>query len=137
MGSIDVQSPPLPAPFNARLAGNLPASDGRSAEAKFRTRLRDALIRHIGSNPSITQSALIDLAVDTALEIEKMKCRRAENGSLSLHDHKAFLAYANAYRRNLVALGLKGVSERPPRLLGHRLINRIQILADASFTSAR
>jgi hypothetical protein len=80
---------------------------------------------------------LIDLAVDTALEIEKMKCRRAENGSLSLHDHKAFLAYANAYRRNLVALGLKGVSERPPRLLGHRLINRIQILADASFTSAR
>jgi hypothetical protein len=116
MGNIDAQSPPLPAPFNARLAGRLPATDGRSAEAQFCRRMRAALVRHIGNRPSITQSALIDLAVDTALEIERMKCRRGEGGSLSIHDHKAFLAYVNAFRRHLVALGLKGPAERPQTL---------------------
>ena len=107
----------LPWEFNSRSTGTLPASDGRSREAQFRKRLRTALEQHIGGKPSITQNVLIALAVDTALEIERMKARRdANGGSLTIHDHKAFLGFVNSYRRHLVALGLDGAATQPPDL---------------------
>lgn len=81
--------------------------DGRTREAQFRRKMRGALAAHVGGTPSIAQEMLIDLAVDTAFEVEIMKSRRAELGSLSDHDHRHFLAYCNSYRRTLVALGVK------------------------------
>ena len=90
--------------------------DGRTREARFIATLRADLVRHVGGSPSVAEAELIDMAVDSAFEIEAMKRRRANGGSLSLHDHRAFLAYQNAYRRTLSVLGLKGVAERPPSL---------------------
>jgi hypothetical protein len=86
--------------------------DGRSREARFRKALRAQLVQHVGGKPSVTQAALIELAVDTALQIELMKQARAENGSLTPHDHRVFLAWQNTYRRTLGQLGMRG--EAPP-----------------------
>src|ERR1035437_3789433 len=70
--------------------------DGRTREARFVATLRADLIRHVGGHPSATQAELIEMATDIAFEIEAMKRRRAERDStLSLHDHRAFLAYQN------------------------------------------
>ncbi len=57
--------------------------DGRSREARFRKQLRAELVRHVGNRPSAVLQQLIDLAVDTAFQIELMRQNRAENGALS------------------------------------------------------
>ncbi|HUA81239.1 MAG TPA: hypothetical protein VL997_12755 [Dyella sp.] len=88
--------------------------DGRSREARYRRDLRAELMRHVGNAPSATQEVLIDIAVDTAFEIEAMKARRGDDGTLSLHDHRAMLAYQNTLRRTMTALGIKGAAQRGP-----------------------
>lgn len=87
--------------------------DGRSREARFRKQLRAELVRHVGSRPSGVQQQLIDLAVDTAFQIELMRQNRAENGALAEHSHRVMLAWANIYRRVLLQLGLTGVADKP------------------------
>jgi hypothetical protein len=99
--------------------------DGRTREARFIAALRADLIRHVGGSPSVTEAELIDMACDTAFEIEAMKRRRAErDATLSLHDHKAFLAYQNTLRRTLAQLGMKGAAERPRTLAEHLAASR-------------
>jgi hypothetical protein len=100
-----------------RARNGLTKMDGRTREARFVRDLRASLIRHVGSSPSATQAALITMAVDTAFEIELMKRRRAErDATLSMHDHRAFLAYQNTLRRTLAQLGMKSAAEKPPTL---------------------
>jgi len=108
--------PMPPRSGRARLA----TFDGRTREARFIATLRADLILHVGGSPSVTEAELIDMACDTAFEIEAMKRRRAErDATLSLHDHKAFLAYQNTLRRTLAQLGMKGAAERPRTLAEH------------------
>lgn len=96
--------------------------DGRTREARFIATLRADLVRHVGGSPSITEAELIDMAVDIAFEIEAMKRRRAErDATLSLHDHRTFLAYQNTFRRTLAQLGMKA-AERPALSLAERLL---------------
>lgn len=90
--------------------------DGRSREARYRKKLRAQLVRHVGNSPSATQEALIELAIDTAFQIELMKRSRDDNGALTSHDHRVFLAWQNTYRRTLAQLGMKGASTQPPSL---------------------
>jgi hypothetical protein len=108
----DVRQMP-PHPGRTRLA----KLDGRTREARFIAKLRADLVRHVGGSPSITEAELIDMACDIAFEIEAMKRRRADrDATLSLHDHRAFLAYQNTFRRTLAALGMKGAEARPQSL---------------------
>jgi hypothetical protein len=90
--------------------------DGRSREARFRRDLRAQLVQHVGGAPSATQAALIELAVDTSLQIELMKRRRDEAGALTPHDHHVFLAWLNTLSRTMRQLGLKGAAEHSPSL---------------------
>jgi hypothetical protein len=113
---LDTTSPPLQPPINTTSRGKIPAADGRSREAIFRKRLRQALLGHLGGNATVTQTCLIDAAIEIASEIEAMKLRRDERGALSLHDTKAFLAYQNTYRRHLLALGIKGAPTPAPSI---------------------
>jgi hypothetical protein len=116
---LDTTSPPDLPPTDARTRGKLPASDGRSWQALFRKRIRMGLLKQIGGTPCTTQLCIIDAATEIGLELEVMKRRRDERGGLSLHDTRAFLAYTNAYRRHLVALGLKEAPRRPASLQEH------------------
>jgi hypothetical protein len=111
---LDTTSPQPPPALNTRSRGKVPPHDGRSREAIFRKRLRQALLGHLGGNATVTQTCLIDAAIEIASEIEAMKLRRDECGALSLHDTKVFLAYQNTYRRHLLALGIKGAPSRTP-----------------------
>lgn len=109
---LDTTSPQLPPALSTRSRGKVPAADGRSWQSIFRKRLRGALLGHLGGNATVTQTCLIDAAIEIASEIEAMKLRRDERGALSLHDTKAFLAYQNTYRRHLLALGIKAAPSR-------------------------
>jgi hypothetical protein len=102
--------------IGTRSAGKVPSHDGRSWQALFRKRLRASLLQHLGGRATITQNCLIDAAVDIALELEVMRRRRDENGGLTMHDARAFLAYQNTFRRHLLALGFKATQQRTTTL---------------------
>jgi hypothetical protein len=113
---LDTTSPQLPSSLSSRSRGKVPSHDGRSWQSIFRKRLRQALLGHLGGNATVTQTCLIDAAIEIASEIEAMKSRRDERGALSLHDTKAFLAYQNTYRRHLLALGIKAAPAPTPTI---------------------
>jgi hypothetical protein len=81
--------------------------DGRTKEARFRKKLRGELTAHVGDKPTIMQASLIDLVIDTALQIERLKAQNFASNGPKQGDHKTFLATVNAMRRHLVALGLE------------------------------
>jgi len=90
--------------------------DGRSKEARFKKTMRASLAAHVGNKPSAVQSALIELAIDTAFQIELMKRHRDASGALTAHDHRQFLAWANTLSRTLRQLGMEGAAESGPDL---------------------
>ncbi len=100
-------------PWNAR--GLLPYSrpvalatlDQRTREARLIRETRAELVRHLGGNPSATQAAMIEQAVQLRLRLAVMDRKFAEGGEQTLHDSRTYLAWSGSYTRLLARLGLE------------------------------
>jgi len=90
--------------------------DQRTKEAKLlRETLRD-LTRHVGGHPSATQRALIERAAWLTLHVVQLDAKAADNGGMSDHSARQYLAWSNSLTRTLRELGLKGLAEHAPTL---------------------
>jgi len=89
--------------------------DGRTREAALLRTTREALVAHVGGQPSAVQSVLIERAAILALRLAVMDAK-APGGALTERDAREYLCWHNAYVRTLRELGIKGVPERGPTL---------------------
>ena len=124
-------SAPCPQPAAKRTAWNAraivpynrPAAlgklDQRTKEARLMREAHAELVAHVGGNPSATQSALIDQAVQIKLRLAVMDRKFAESHAQTDHDSRQYLAWANSFTRLLRQLGLKGAPERAPDLASY------------------
>ena len=90
--------------------------DGRTREGRLVRDTRSALIAHIGGQPSATQRALVERAVQLTLRIASMDRKFAETGVQTEHDSRTYLAWSASLSRALRDLGMKGVAEKPRTL---------------------
>jgi hypothetical protein len=87
--------------------------DGRTKEAALMRRVRADLIAHVGGLPTVTQRLLIERAVVLSLRVAQIDAKILAGESLTLHDSNFALAWNNALRRTLVALGIEPARSRP------------------------
>ncbi len=81
--------------------------DGRRREAKLMQEARAELVQHLGGNPSATQAAMIEQAVQLRLRLAVMDRKFAEGCEQTLHDSRTYLAWSGSYTRLLGRLGLE------------------------------
>jgi hypothetical protein len=74
------------------------------------------LTAHAGGEPSATQRALIEQAVQIKLRLAVMDRKFAETGAQTEHDGRQYLAWANSLARLLRQLGMQGTEPRPPSI---------------------
>jgi hypothetical protein len=90
--------------------------DGRTREAQLMQQVREDLTSHCGGNPSVTQRLLIDRASILTLKVAQIDRKILTGESLTLHDSNYALAWNNALRRTLTALGVKPAEKPAPSL---------------------
>ena len=96
--------------------------DGRTKEAKLVRETREALINHLGGAPSVTQSAMIERAVQLTLRVAAMDRKFAKSGEMTEHDSRTYLAWSASLARVMRDLGLKATPAQSPRTtLSHYL----------------
>lgn len=93
--------------------------DGRTREARLMRQVRQELTQHCGGNPSATQRALIERAVNLTVRIAAMDQRFAETGTQTEHDARTYLAWSNTLTRTMRHLGLKGAAAAAPSLANY------------------
>jgi hypothetical protein len=87
--------------------------DGRTREAALMRRVRAELLAHVGSNPSFPQRVLIERAAVLALRIAQIEAKMIAGEMMTLHDNNHAIAWHNAYRRTLAAIGLQPAAAKP------------------------
>ena len=90
--------------------------DGRTREGQLLRQHRREMLDHMGGSPSAPQRRLIELAGNLALQIALMDCRFVEAHAVTEREGRQYLAWANAYRRTLQALGLDRRAPSAPSL---------------------
>ena len=80
--------------------------DGRTREAALMRRVRSELTAHLGGSPTFPQRALIDRAAVLALRIAQIDRKIMAGGDLTTIDNNCAIAWHNAYRRTIEALGV-------------------------------
>ena len=98
--------------------------DGRSEEGRFLRAYEAMLLRHVGSNPSAVMRQLIIRACRLALYVELMDRRSLIAGGMTEHDRNYYLAWSNALRRTLLAIGIEKPSPPPSQTLGDYLAGK-------------
>ena len=88
---------------------------GRTREAQQAKRFHRDLIAHLGGNPSITQLALVDQAMQLKRRLLNMDRRFTESGAFT-GTAKEYLAWSNSLSRLLRSLGLHGAKPATPDL---------------------
>jgi hypothetical protein len=81
--------------------------DGRTREARLLKRVYSDLISHVGGTPSATQLALIEQVAQIRIRLAAFDRRYAETGTMTEHDSRTYLAWANTHARIMARLGLK------------------------------
>jgi hypothetical protein len=76
-------------------------------------RVRAELTAHVGGNPNAVQRALIERAVILSLRVAQIDAKIIAGEALTLHDSNFALAWNNALRRTLAALGLEPAITKP------------------------
>jgi hypothetical protein len=79
--------------------------DGRTREAALMRQVRAELTAHCGGHPNAVQRQLIERAVVLSLRVAQLDAKILAGEALTLHDSNFALAWNNALRRTLVALG--------------------------------
>jgi hypothetical protein len=74
---------------------------------------RQELIAHVGGSPSATQTALIDRATVLQNHLTTMDRKVAEDGVMSDHASRQYLAWSNTLTRTLKALGVHATAPVP------------------------
>jgi hypothetical protein len=92
-------------PYSRPLA--LAKLDGRTREAALMRRVRAELTAHVGGAPTFPERVLIDRAAILALRIAQIDAKIVAGGDLTTHDNNHAIAWHNAYRRTIEALGIK------------------------------
>jgi hypothetical protein len=81
--------------------------------------VRADLTRHVGGKPNPPQRILIERAAILALRVAQIDAKLIAGDILSAHDNEHALAWNNALRRTMVALGLDGAASGKPSLDEH------------------
>src|SRR5689334_6635113 len=81
--------------------------DYRTRKGMFMRKVREELTAHCGGNPSAVQRALIERAVILSLKVAQFDARIIANEPLGLRDSNYALAWNNALRRTVAALGVQ------------------------------
>ncbi len=118
MARMDVEScsPIMGKSILGRQPAKVPSKDGRSADAVLLRRTKAALSAHVGGKPSATQRALIDRAAQLTLHVARMDAKAMEDGCLSDHASREYLAWSNSLARTLALLGLDAAKASAPSL---------------------
>jgi hypothetical protein len=95
-----------------RLNGRLHALCQERQDAK---KFRAGLIEHVGGSPSAPTLALIDALAELKLKLIVLDKRFIEDGGMSLHARREYLAFVNSYNRLLRELPREAVSRTKPR----------------------
>jgi hypothetical protein len=90
--------------------------DGRTREARLMQKVRSELTEHVGSNPSATQRAMIERAVNLSVRIALMDQKFIETGIQTEHDSRTYLAWSNTLTRTMRELGMKPAAQRTPTI---------------------
>ena len=93
--------------------------DGRTKEARLVRETRADLTAHVGGNPSATQRALIERAVQLSLRIAAMDRKFGQAGTMTEHDSRTYLAWSACLSRAMRDLGLKSAAQAPRSLKDH------------------
>lgn len=72
--------------------------------------VRADLTAHVGGNPTAVQRALIERAAILTLRVKQLDAKIIAGEALTLHDSNFLIAWNNALRRTLVALGVEATS---------------------------
>ena len=97
--------------------------DQRTKEARLVRETRADLMAHIGGNPSATQRALIERAVQLTLRVSVMDRKFASTGEQTEHDSRTYLAWSACLSRALRDLGIKAAAA-PTKTLADHLASR-------------
>jgi hypothetical protein len=93
--------------------------DGRTREGRLVRDTRAQFVAHLGGNPSATQRAMIERAVQLTLRIAAMDRKFAEDGKMTEHDTRTYLAWSGSLSRAVRDLGIKSVGQKAPSLAEH------------------
>ncbi len=80
-------------------------------ERQDAARLKAALIQHVGI-PSVAQMALIDAIAELKVKIAVFDKRFIEEGGMSPHARREYLAFVNSFGRLLAQLGMHGPASK-------------------------
>lgn len=105
---------------------------GLCQERQDAAKLRTALIAHLGGSPSVVQLALCDAAAELKLKIAVADRRFIDQGGMSAHGRREYLAFVNSYSRLLRQIGMKGAAERAPTLADYLATKAAQPIASAA-----
>jgi hypothetical protein len=91
--------------------------DWESPEGRLIVAAREALIAHVGGNPTVVERVLIERSARLQLFIEQMDARALRAGEMSDRDMRQYLSWVSALRRCLRELGVKEApAAKPPGL---------------------
>ena len=93
--------------------------DQRTKEARLVRETHSELTAHVGANPSATQRALIERAVQLTLRVAMMDRKFAATGEQTELDSRTYLAWSASLSRALRDLGLKSAAQAPKSLAQH------------------
>ena len=79
--------------------------DGRSKEGRLLKQMRTVLTEQVGGNPTPPQTMLIERCAMLQLRCAVLD-RRIIDGTFTQYDNNSYIAFTNALRRALVALGI-------------------------------
>ncbi len=103
-------------PYSRPLA--LAKLDGRTREAALMRRVRAELTAHVGGSPTFPQRLLIERCAVLSLRLAKIDEAILAGDQLTLHDNQHAIAWHNALRRSLDALGLEPAASPPEDPMG-------------------
>jgi hypothetical protein len=91
--------------------------DGRKREALLMRGVREKLLAHLGRPPTFPERLLIERAAVLTLRLAQIEVKIIAGGdALTLHDNNHAIAWHNALRRTLAAIGLQPAAAAPPTI---------------------
>lgn len=81
--------------------------DRRSREYRLIRQVRQDLVEHVGGKPNAAQRMLIERAAILSLRVAMLDQKIVDGAILTTMDNHQYLAWANALRRTIAALGLE------------------------------
>lgn len=86
--------------------------DGRTHEAKLYNHYRDELVAHVGGNPDVAQTAIIEQCAIIRLRLAMMNTK-VPTDRFNQQDTNCFLAWSHSLSRLLEKLGLEPATTKP------------------------